>query len=181
MTRAGRILALFLAMPVALVACGDDDSPQEATIPVTPEVTERPDPRLRIMLEARAHSTDEWTPTVQARPGQLLRFRLAIRNLGEVAPRARARVELDRGLGLVGVSTYLRRTDDPVAGTPLEPGLTRQGVVIDAIAPGTARLAFSLRVATTADVGSRLTVGASIVSEMRRAADTAVVRVVRRR
>lgn len=180
MNRVFLILVLFLAMPMAFVACGDDDSPEDATVPVTPEVTERPDPRLRVTLEARAHSTDEWTQSVQARPGQLLRFRLVIRNVGEVAPRARIRVELDQGLGLIGVSTYLRRTDDPVAGTPLEPGLTRQGVVIDAIAPGTSRLAFSLRVATTADVGSRLTVGASIVSGMRRAADTAVVSVVRR-
>lgn len=180
MTRAGSIVVLVLATAMALAACGgDDDNDSADAIPATPEVTEAPDPRLRVALEARAHSTQEWTQTVQARPGQLLRFRFVIRNLGEVAPRARARVELDRGLGLVGVSTYLRRTDERSGGTPLEPGLTRRGVVLDAIAPGTARLAFSLRVASTADVGSRLTVGASIASQMRRAADTAVVRVVR--
>lgn len=170
---------LVLATAVALAACGDDDSSADGAIPVTPEVTEQPDPRLRVQLQARAHSTQAWTQTAQARPRQLLRFRLVIRNRGETAPRARVRVEPDPGLGLVGISTYLRRGEVRPGGTPLKPGLTRQGVVLDAIAPGTTRLEFSLRVAPTAAVGSRLTVAASIASQQRRAADTAQVRVVR--
>lgn len=168
---------LVLALGWALSACGDDDPSPAADRAARPEATDGPDTRLRLRLEARAHSTDPWTESVRARPGQLLRFRAIIRNLGEATSQARARVELERGLGLVGVSTYLRRSDDRAGGTPLRPGLTRQGVVLGRIPPATTRLAFSLRVAANADVGSRLTVGASVSAHGRRAADTAAVRV----
>lgn len=169
---------LVLALAWGLSACGDEEPPAADDLPARPEATERPDPRLRLRLEARAHSTDPWTQTVRARPRQLLRFRAIIRNLGEAAARGRARVELERGLGLVGISTYLRRGDDRTGGTPLEPGLTQQGVVLGSVPAGATRLAFSLRVAPSAEPGSRLTVGASVSAQARRAADTAVVRVV---
>jgi len=171
-------MALVSALAWALSACGDEEPPAADDIPARPQVTDRPDPRLRLRLEARAHSTDPWARTVRARPRQLLRFRAIIRNLGEAASQGRARVELERGLGLVGISTYLRRGDDRAAGTPLKPGLTRQGVVLGRVPAGETRLAFSLRVAPSAEPGSRLTVGASVSAQARRAAGTAVVRVV---
>jgi hypothetical protein len=176
--RPSSVLAL-LTLACALTACGDDSDSGAKAIPITPEAADRPDPRLRRRLEARAHSTDPWSATVTARPGQLLRMRALVRNLGETASGARARVELDRGLGLIGVSKYLRRADQRSGGRPLKPGLTRQGVVLGTIVPGTPRLVFSVRVANTAQVGSSLRAGASIAAQARRAADTAVVRVVR--
>ena len=179
MTRVLAALVLVAAATAAVAACGNDDP--SAGIPATPEAADAPDPRLRVRLQARADSTDPWAETVRARPGQLVRFRMLIRNLGEAASSARARLALDRGLRLVGISAYLRRDNDTRSGgTPLKPGLTRQGVVLGELRPGTARLVFSLRVASRADVGGRLTVGASLRAHARRAADTAVVRVARR-
>lgn len=174
MRRSAGLLVSLLAMASALAACRDD----EPAIPVTPQATDLPDPRLRVVLQARAHSTDRWSETVQARPRQLLRFRIVIRNLGETARDARARVELDPGIGLVGTSAYVLRSDVRPGRRPLPPGLARQGVVLDRVAAGVSRLEFSLRVAPDAEVGSRLTVAASLSAQARRAADTAVVRVV---
>jgi len=179
--RLAAIVAL-LALTCALAACGEDGAAtgtDRGAIPDNPEAADRPDPRLRLQLEARTHSTEPWSTTVSARPGELVRFRALLRNLGETASGARARVELDRGLGLVGVSAYLRATEQPSGGRPLTPGLTRQGVALGVIAPGTSRLVFSLRVAQVAEVGSSARVGVSISAQARRAADSALVRVVR--
>lgn len=171
------MLVFVLALATALGAWGDDDPTAE--IPVTPEATDVPDPRLRVELQARAHSTDQWAETVRARPGQLLRFRMIIRNDGEAARRARAQVELARGLGLVGISAYQRSTDTRSGGIPLEPGLARQGVVLESLPAGRTEIVFSLRVAPAADVGTRLGLGASVSAHARRAADTAAVLVAR--
>lgn len=170
---------------LALTACSDDRSaPSEASrppvVPATPEAAEVPDPRIRVELQVRAGRDDAWADTVRARPGQLLRFRAVVHNRGATARRTRAEVKLDRGLDVVTVSKYLRRTDVRGTALPLEPGLTRGGVVLGRLEPGTARLAFTARVAQSAPAPARLTAAAAVTwAQTGRAADTAAVTVRR--
>ena len=180
-----RIGASALLTVLALAGCGDDGSAtggarDDVDIPETPEATDAPQPRLSVDLQARTGTGGPWAGSITARPGQVLRFRLVIRNGGATAERTRARLELDRGLNLVAPSPNLRRAEAQGPGAPLPPGLARGGVPTGRLRPGIATLTFSVRVAQGTATPTRLRAGAVLSAAATRAADTAAVHVRRR-
>jgi hypothetical protein len=180
MTPIDRMRASAVLAALAVAGCSGDGSGPSADIPETPEATESPEPRLTVELQARPGEREPWAGTVTARPGQVLRFRMVIRNRGATAERTQTRLELDRGLNLVAASPNLRRSEARGPGAPLPPGLARGGVPTGRIRPGNATLLFAVRVAQSAATPSRLRAGAVVTSPFKRTADTATVRVRRR-